>query len=81
MPTYNLGTLTITEHDAEKLTIALGIPENRFEQLVEMARSAWAFEDTISERIEWLAERLSGSELVFALVFLGRYWGGTSAED
>lgn len=81
MPTYNLGTLAITEHDAEKLTIALGIPEERFEHLVEISRSAWEFEDTISKRIEWLAERLSGSELVFALVFLGRFWGDTAEED
>ncbi|TFF96651.1 hypothetical protein EU546_00985 [Candidatus Thorarchaeota archaeon] len=80
MPTYNLGTLMITEHDAEQLTVALGIPEDRFEHLVEMSHTAWEFKNTISERIEWLAERLTGSELVFTLVFLGRYWGNTDDE-
>ena len=74
MPTYNLGTLTILDHEAGKLTDALGIPEHRFDDLVDHARRAYDYEDTISESIEWLAQRLNGSELVLAMVFFGRIW-------
>ena len=75
MPTdYNLGTLTVVGHDVEKLTQALGIPDDRFDDLVNLARKAWEHEDTISESIEYLADNSQGSELVLALVFFGRIW-------
>lgn len=71
---YDLGTLTVVGHDVEKLTQALGIPDDRFDDLVQLARSAWEYEETISESIEYLAKNSSGSELVLALVFFGRIW-------
>lgn len=74
MPSYNLGTLAIVNHDVEKLTDALGIPEHRFDDLVELAKQAYDYEDTISESIEYIAQRASGSELVLTLVFFGRVW-------
>ncbi|MBD3406372.1 MAG: hypothetical protein GF411_09700 [Candidatus Lokiarchaeota archaeon] len=74
MPTYNLGTLNIVSHDASKLTEAIGIPEHRFDDLVQLARSAWDYEDTISESIEYVAQRVTGSEAVLALIILGRIW-------
>ncbi len=75
MPTdYDLGTLTVVGHDVEKLTQALGIPDDRFDDLVDLARKAWEHEDTISESIEYLADNSKGSELVLALVFFGRIW-------
>jgi GH18 family chitinase len=81
MPNYDLGTLTIIDHDVEKLTDALGIPDHRFEDLVENAQKAYDYEDTISESIEWLADNLSGSELVLGLVFFGRIWEQRSEEQ
>ncbi|MFX1484210.1 MAG: hypothetical protein ACFFCP_13600 [Promethearchaeota archaeon] len=86
MRSYELGTLTIDEHEAEKLTEALGISNDRFETIVNLAKEAWDHEDTISESIEYLAQRanesregngiepISGSELVLAYVFFGRIW-------
>lgn len=75
MPTdYDLGTLTVVGHDVDKLTQALGIPDDRFDDLVNLARKAWEHEDTISESIEYLADNSKGSELVLALVFFGRIW-------
>ncbi len=75
MPTdYTLGTLTVVGHDVDKLTQALGIPDDRFDDLVNLARKAWEHEDTISESIEYLADNAKGSELVLALVFFGRIW-------
>ena len=81
MPDYNLGTLTVVGHDVEKLTQALGIPDDRFDDLVELARKAWEHEDTISESIEYLADNSKDSELVLALVFFGRIWEDSSQED
>ncbi len=75
MPTdYDLGTLTVVGHDVDKLTQALGIPDDRFDDLVNLARKAWEHEETISESIEYLADNSKGSELVLALVFFGRIW-------
>ncbi|MHA1959409.1 MAG: hypothetical protein ACW99U_04220 [Candidatus Thorarchaeota archaeon] len=74
MPTYNLGTLTIADHKADKLTDALGIPEHRFNDLYDLAQKAWDETGPISEGIEYLAQRVSGSEYVISLVFYGRKW-------
>ncbi|NWF95465.1 MAG: hypothetical protein HXY34_04945 [Candidatus Thorarchaeota archaeon] len=79
MPTYNLGTLTIVQHDVKKLTDALGIPEHRFSDLVDLAKKAWEFGDTVSQSMEYIAQRVNGSELVLTLVFLGRYWEESQA--
>ncbi|MHA2230287.1 MAG: hypothetical protein ACXADL_02265 [Candidatus Thorarchaeota archaeon] len=81
MPEYDLGILTVFDHDVKKLTDALGIAENRFDELVDSARKAWEFEDTISESIEWLAQRLNGSELILALVFFGRIWEQNTEQE
>jgi len=51
MPEYNLGTLKVTSHEVEKLTQALDLPDDRFDDLVGLARRAWEYEDTISESI------------------------------
>ena len=74
MPTYDLGTLSIADHDVDQLTDALDIPTHRFDALVDLARRAWEYEDTISESIEFIAKNASGSELVLTLVFFGRIW-------
>ncbi len=75
MPIYDLGTLTVVNHDVEKLTDAFGIPENRFEDILRLAYEAWDHEDTISESIEYIAQRVHGSELVLTLAVFGRVWG------
>ena len=86
MRSYELGTMKVGKHDVEKLTEALGIPNERFELVVNLARDAWDHEDTISESIEYLAQRakesrevegeepITGSELALAFVFFGRIW-------
>ena len=74
MPEYELGTLKVVSHDVEKLTQALSIPDDRFDDLVILAKNAWEYEETISESIEFLAQNAKGSELVLALVFFGRIW-------
>ncbi|GAH05211.1 unnamed protein product [marine sediment metagenome] len=82
MPTdYDLGTLTVVGHDVDKLTQALGISDDRFDDLVNLARKAWEHEDTISESIEYLAANSNGSELVLALVFFGRIWEDSQDEE
>lgn len=82
MPTdYDLGTLTVVGHDVDKLTQALGIADDRFDDLVNLARKAWEHEDTISESIEYLAANSNGSELVLALVFFGRIWEDSQDEE
>ena len=82
MPTdYDLGTLTVVGHDVDKLTQALGITDDRFDALVNLARKAWEHEDTISESIEYLAANSNGSELVLALVFFGRIWEDSQDEE
>jgi hypothetical protein len=86
MRSYELGTMKVGNHDLEKLTEALGIRNDRFEYVVNLARDAWDHEDTISESIEYLAQRakesreendeesITGSELALAFVFFGRIW-------
>lgn len=64
----------VVGHDVDKLTQALGISDDRFDDLVNLAQKAWEHEDTISESIEYLAANSKGSELVLALVFFGRIW-------
>jgi len=81
MPEYNLGTLKVVGHDVEKLTQALDIADDRFDDLVNLARQAWEHEDTISESIEYLAQNAEGSELVLALVFFGRIWEDNQNEE
>jgi ferritin len=81
MPEYDLGTLNVKGHDSEKITQALEIPDERFDDLVDLARHAWEHEDTISESIEYLAQNAKGSELVLALVFLGRIWEDNREEE
>ncbi len=82
MPTdYDLGKLTVVGHDVDKLTQALGISDDRFDDLVNLARKAWEHEDTISESIEYLAANSNGSELVLALVFFGRIWEDSQDEE
>ena len=81
MPTYDLGTLIVVDHDVKKLTQALDIPDHRFEDVVNLARQAWEHEDTISESIEYIAQNSSGSELVLALVFFGRIWEDHQQEE
>ncbi len=82
MPTdYDLGTLTVVGHDVDKLTQALGIADDRFDDLVNLAQKAWELEGTFSESIEYLADNAKGSELVLALVFFGRIWGEDSQDE
>ncbi len=82
MPTeYNLGTLTVVGHDVEKLTQALSIPDDRFDEVVNLAEKAWEHEETISESIEYLAKNSKGSELVLALVFFGRIWENNQDDE
>ncbi|MBN2228807.1 MAG: hypothetical protein JW779_04365 [Candidatus Thorarchaeota archaeon] len=78
---YDLGTLTVIGHDVEKLTQALNIPDDRFDDLVNLARRAWEYEDTISESIEFIAKNAKGSELVLTLVFFGRIWEDNQKEE
>lgn len=81
MPHYDLGTLVIENHDVRKLTEAFDIPDHRFEDIVNLARQAWQYEETIIESIEYIAQNASGSELVLALVFLGRIWEDNQEDD
>ncbi|MHA1779617.1 MAG: hypothetical protein ACTSYL_01965 [Candidatus Thorarchaeota archaeon] len=81
MPTYNLGIMTVVGHDADKITDALGIPEQRFDDLLSTAREAWGYGDTVSESIEFIAQRLNGSELVLAMVLLGRFWEESKQQE
>jgi ferritin len=81
LPTYDLGMLVVNDHDVKKLTQALDIPDDRFEDIVNLARHAWDHKDTISESIEYIAKNSTGSELVLALVFLGRIWEDNQQEE
>jgi hypothetical protein len=81
MPDYDLGTLKVVGHDVEKLTQALDIADDRFDELVNLARQAWEYKDTISESIEYLARNATGSELALALVFFGRIWEENQDEE
>lgn len=81
MPTYDLGTLVIEDHDVKQLHQALDIPDHRIEDIVNLAREAWDHEDRISESIEYIAKIASGSELVLALIFFGRIWEGNQDDN
>jgi hypothetical protein len=81
MQDYNLGTLTIVSHEVDRLTQALGIPDDRFDDLVQLAHTAWEYEETISQSIEYLARNSNGSELALALVFFGRIWENQKNDD
>ncbi len=74
MPVLDLGTLTIVDHKADSLIDAFGIPSTRLDAIIELCYEAWEHEDTISESIEYLSQRLHSSELVLALVTFGRIW-------
>ena len=76
MASYDLGSTTFISHDVDTLTEAIGIPEIRFDDLVALAQEAWEHEDTISESLEYIVERVNGSELILALIFFGRIWEG-----
>lgn len=80
MTNYDLGTLTIADHNVDQITDALDIPTDRFDALVDLARQAWEYEETISESIEFIANNASGSELVLALIFFGRIWEDSEQE-
>jgi hypothetical protein len=69
---YDLGTLTVIGHDAENLPQAFGISDERLSEIVNLVERAWDYGERISESIEYLARNSSGSELVLALILLGR---------
>ena len=71
---YDMGTLTIVGHDVEKLTQALGIPDDRFDDIAHLAQAAWQHGESVSHSIEFLAQNSSGSELALAMIFFGRVW-------
>ncbi len=77
MASYDLGTTAFLDHDVDTLTEAIGIPETRFDNLVDLAKEAWEHEDTISQSLEYIVERAKGSELILTLVFFGRIWEGS----
>jgi hypothetical protein len=79
--TYELGKLTIADHEHEKLTGAFGIPEEEFQNILEIADAAWKHEDTISESVEFLVNKLKGSAMVLGLLILGRIWEENSLEE
>ncbi len=76
MASYDLGKTTFLDHNVDTLTEAIGIPEIRFDDLVALAKEAWEHEDTISESLEYIVERVNGSELILTLIFFGRIWEG-----
>ncbi|MFX0170131.1 MAG: hypothetical protein ACFE89_12365 [Candidatus Hodarchaeota archaeon] len=79
--TYELGKLTIADHESQTLTGAFGLQEEEFEEIVNTAREAWNHEDTVSESVEFLANKLTGSALVLGLLILGRIWEENSIEE
>jgi len=81
VPEYDLGTLKVVSHDVEKLTQAFDIPNDKFDDLVALANSAWEYEETVSESIEYIAQNTKGSELALALVFFGRIWEKFENDD
>ena len=74
MTSYDVGTANFTNHDSETLTGAFGIPDYRFESILNVARAAWGYGNKVSMSIEYVLKELSGSEAVLALVLLGRIW-------
>jgi len=79
--TYELGKLTVADHESKTLTGAFGLEEDQFDAIVNTAREAWNYEDTVSESVEFMAKKLKGSELVLGLLILGRIWEENSVED
>ena len=79
--TYELGKVTIADHESKTLTGAFGLQEDQFEEIVNTAREAWNFEDTVSESVEFLVKKLKNSELVLGLLVLGRIWEENSVEE
>ena len=55
--------------------------ENQFDEIVNTAREAWNYEDTVSESVEFIAKKLKNSELVLGLLILGRIWEENSLEE
>ncbi|MFX1510223.1 MAG: hypothetical protein ACFFBR_07975 [Promethearchaeota archaeon] len=78
---YELGKLTVIDHESQTLTGAFGLEENQFDEIVNTAREAWNYEDTVSESVEFLVKKLKNSELVLGLLILGRIWEENSIED
>ena len=79
--TYELGKLTVADHESKTLTGAFGLEEEQFDDIVNTAREAWNYEDTVSESVEFMAKKLKGSELVLGLLILGRIWEENSLEE
>jgi hypothetical protein len=79
--TYELGKLTISDHESKTLTGAFGIPEDEFKDILEIADEAWKHEDTVSESVEFLVNKLKGSAMVLGLLILGRIWEENSLEE
>ncbi|MDO8123060.1 MAG: hypothetical protein Q6364_01620 [Candidatus Hermodarchaeota archaeon] len=79
--TYELGKLTIADHESKTLTGAFGIPEDEFKNILEIADEAWKHEDTVSESVEFLVNKLQGSAMVLGLLILGRIWEENSLEE
>jgi hypothetical protein len=79
--TYELGKLTIDDHESQTLTGAFGLKENQFDDIVNTAREAWNYEDTVSESVEFIVKKLKNSELVLGLLILGRIWEENSIEE
>ncbi len=72
MPEYDLGTLKVVSHETSTLVEAFDIPDDRFDDIINLVKDAWKYEDTISKSIEFLVKNVKGSELVLALIFFGR---------
>ncbi|MHA2405172.1 MAG: hypothetical protein ACXADB_00390 [Candidatus Hermodarchaeia archaeon] len=79
--TYELGKLSISDHESQTLTGAFGLEEKQFDDIVNTAREAWNYEDTVSESVEFLVKKLKNSELVLGLLVLGRIWEENSVEE
>ncbi|MFW9831401.1 MAG: hypothetical protein ACFFD8_06470 [Candidatus Thorarchaeota archaeon] len=79
--TYELGKLTVSDHESKTLTGAFGLQEEQFDDIVNTAREAWNYEDTVSESVEFLVKKLKNSELVLGLLILGRIWEENSVEE
>ena len=79
--TYELGKLNVSDHESKTLTGAFGLKEEQFDEIVNTAREAWNYEDTVSESVEFMAKKLKGSELVLGLLILGRIWEENSVEE
>ncbi|MFX1491125.1 MAG: hypothetical protein ACFFBU_02615 [Promethearchaeota archaeon] len=74
--TYELGKLTVGDHESENITVALNLKEEQFDEIYAVAEEAWGSQefDTVSKSIEFMAQKLQDSELVLGLVILGRIW-------